>query len=465
MQFSPWVLFTDFAFLSVLLLVGQLARNYIPLLQKYMLPASLTAGFLGLAFGPNGLGYIPLSSQLGTYSSILIVMVFAALPISSRVTDAKAFGREVGEMWSYVTFGCLAQYRWAMLLSIFVFGLIWQLHPGFGYMLATGFFGGHGTAAAVGASFKPYDWPDATSLAMTSATVGVIASVIGGLILVNYGARRGYTREVSSPDKLIDNEMLTGMIPPEKQKPIGKETTSGESLESLTFHLSLIMLAAIAGRYGTILFDKIIPSVSVPEFCIALFAGYVIQWVLSRTGGQKYVDSASINRLSNLATDYLIVAGIASIKLPIVIQYAGPLSALFATGIALVLFQAIWMGPRQFKDRWFEKSMFCYGFNTGTLVNGVMLLRIIDPNMKSRSMETYAVVGLVDRPMIIALIALGPALIGTGYAVHFALACSVLAIVPLVLSKLFGWWHPDQRMVGGAVGEAVGEVVAETKAN
>ncbi len=52
--------------------------------------------------------------------------------------------------------------------------------------------------------------------------------------------------------------------------------------------------------------------------------------------------------------------------------------------------------------------------------------------------------------MIIALIALGPALIGTGYAVHFALACSVLAIVPLFVSKLFGWWHPDQRSVGDA---------------
>ncbi len=33
------------------------------------------------------------------------MIVFGALPISSRVTDAKAFGREVGEMWSYVTFG------------------------------------------------------------------------------------------------------------------------------------------------------------------------------------------------------------------------------------------------------------------------------------------------------------------------------------------------------------------------
>jgi glutamate:Na+ symporter, ESS family len=446
MQFSPWVLFTDFALISVLLLVGQLARSYVPLFQKYMLPASLTAGFLGLALGPNGFGVIPLSSQMGTYASILIVLVFGALPISSKVTDAKAFGREVGEMWSYVTFGVLAQYGWAMLLSIFVFGAIWQLHPGFGYMLATGFFGGHGTAAAVGSSFKPYDWPDATSLAMTSATVGVVASVIGGLILVNYGARRGYTKEVSSPDAVLDHELVTGMIPPEKQKPTGKETTSTVSLESLTFHLSLIMLAALAGRYGSLALKQVFPSVDVPEFCIALFGGYIIQWVLSRSGGQKYVDSASINRLSNLATDYLIVAGISSIKLPVVVQYAGPLAALFVFGIALVVFQAMWMGPRQFKGHWFEKSMFCYGFNTGTLVNGIMLLRIIDPSMKSRGMETYAVVGLLDRPLIIALIALGPALIGTGYAVHFAVGCTVLAFVPLILSKLFGWWHPDQRL-------------------
>lgn len=446
MQFSPWVLFTDLALISVLLLVGQLARSYVPLFQKYMLPASLTAGFLGLALGPNGFGVIPLSSQMGTYASILIVLVFGALPISSKVTDAKAFGREVGEMWSYVTFGVLAQYGWAMLLSLFVFGAIWQLNPGFGYMLATGFFGGHGTAAAVGSSFKAYDWPDATSLAMTSATVGVVASVIGGLILVNYGARRGYTKEVSNPDAVLDHELLTGMIPPEKQKSTGKETTSAVSLESLSFHLALIMLAALAGRYGSVGLKQVFPSVDVPEFCIALFAGYIIQWVLSRSGGQKYVDSASINRLSNLATDYLIVAGIASIKLPVVVQYAGPLAALFVCGIALVVFQAIWMGPRQFKGHWFEKSMFCYGFNTGTLVNGIMLLRIVDPAMKSRGMETYAVVGLLDRPLIIALIALGPALIGTGYAVHFAVGCSVLAFVPLILSKALGWWHPDQRL-------------------
>jgi ESS family glutamate:Na+ symporter len=447
MSFTPWTLFTDFALMSILLLVGQFIRSHVPIFQKYMIPASLTAGFIGLTFGPNGLGYIPFSSQLGTYASILIVLVFGALPIGSKMSNVKSFGREVGEMWSYVTFGCLAQYGWAMLLSIFVFGLFWQLHPGFGYMLATGFFGGHGTAAAVGASFKAYNWTEGTSLAMTSATVGVIAAVIGGVILVNYGARRGYTKEVSNPDKEYDQELLTGLIPPDKQKSTGLETTSGISIESLSFHLSIILVASVVGRYGNIWFKKIWPAVSIPEFCIALFVGYVIHWFLTKTGGIDYVDSGTINRLSNLATDYLIVAGIASVKLPVVVQYAGPLSALFLFGIFMVVFQAMYMGPRQFKGHWFEKSMFCFGFNTGTLVNGIMLLRIIDPNMKSKSMETYAIVGLFDRPLIIALIALGPALISTGYAVHFAVACSVLAFIPLIMSKFFGWWHPDQRFV------------------
>jgi Na+/glutamate symporter len=446
MQFNPWSLFTDFAVMGILLIIGQMIRCYVPLFQKYMLPASLTAGFLGLAFGPNGLGYLPLSSQLGTYASILIVLVFGALPIGSKMSNVKSFGREVGEMWSYVTFGCLAQYGLAMLLSIFVFGLFWQLHPGFGYMLATGFFGGHGTAAAVGSSFKAYAWLEATSLGMTSATVGVLASVIGGIILVNHGARRGYTKEVSNPETSYDKELLTGMIPPAKQKSTGLETTAGVSIESLTFHFSILLVAALVGRYGNLYLKKVWPAIDVPEFCIALFAGYIIHWILSKSGGDAYVDAKTINRLSNLATDFLIVAGIASVKLPVVIKYAGPLAALFLFGIALVVFQAIWMGPRQFTGHWFEKSMFCYGFNTGTLVNGIMLLRIIDPDMKSKSMETYALVGLFDRPLIIALIALGPALISTGYAVHFAVVCSVVAFIPLILSKKFGWWHRDQRL-------------------
>ena len=54
----------------------------------------------------------------------------------------KKMGRDVGEMWNVVSFAALSQYGWGMLLCIFVLGAFWELHPGFGYILATGFFGG-----------------------------------------------------------------------------------------------------------------------------------------------------------------------------------------------------------------------------------------------------------------------------------------------------------------------------------
>ena len=82
-QFTPWTLFTDLGFISILLLVGKFIRVKVKLIQQLFIPPSLIAGLLGLAFGPNGLGWIPLSNDLGTYAAILIALVFGALPLSS----------------------------------------------------------------------------------------------------------------------------------------------------------------------------------------------------------------------------------------------------------------------------------------------------------------------------------------------------------------------------------------------
>ena len=75
-QFTPWTLFTDLGFISILLLVGKFIRVKVKLIQQLFIPPSLIAGLLGLAFGPNGLGWIPLSNDLGTYAAILIALVF-----------------------------------------------------------------------------------------------------------------------------------------------------------------------------------------------------------------------------------------------------------------------------------------------------------------------------------------------------------------------------------------------------
>ena len=57
--FTPWVLLTDLGIISALILVGKFIRVKVKLVQQLFIPPSLIAGILGLAFGPNGLGWLP----------------------------------------------------------------------------------------------------------------------------------------------------------------------------------------------------------------------------------------------------------------------------------------------------------------------------------------------------------------------------------------------------------------------
>ena len=42
------------------------------------------------------------------------------------------------------------------------------------------------------------------------------------------------------------------------------------------------------------------------------------------------------------------------------------------------------------KDSWFERSLFCFGYCTGVFAIGFVLLRIVDPENKSKTVEDVA---------------------------------------------------------------------------
>ena len=142
-HFTPWTLFTDLGFVSILLLIGKIIRVKVKLIQQLFIPPSLIAGLLGLTFGPNGLGWIPLSSEIGTYAAILIALVFGALPLSSPNVSMKEIGERVGPMWAFAQIGMLLQWGCMGLFGLFVIKLIWpDLNDAFGIMLSTGSMAG-----------------------------------------------------------------------------------------------------------------------------------------------------------------------------------------------------------------------------------------------------------------------------------------------------------------------------------
>ena len=92
--------------------------------------------------------------------------------------------------FSYKVLAQVIQFRLAPLFAILVISKLFpEINYGFGLLLAAGFSGGHGTAAAVGSTFQRLGDPDAMDIAMTCATVGILSGIFGGLWLILLRAR------------------------------------------------------------------------------------------------------------------------------------------------------------------------------------------------------------------------------------------------------------------------------------
>jgi len=439
--YGPWSLFTDLGLIFGLILVGKLIRVKVKFIQQLFIPPSLIAGFLGLALGPNGFGILPFSNQLGTYSAVLIALVFASLPLSSPKFSFKEVSGRVGSIWAYAQLGMLLQWSIAGFFGLFVLKLIWpDLNDAFGIMLPTGFYGGHGTAAAIGSAFEGLGWEEARSLGMTTATVGIVLAIVGGLVLIKRAAKKNETAYIKDFSEL-PNDLRTGLTPVEKREHAGMSTTSPISLDSLAFHLAFVFVIAFFGYLISQGVKFYYPKLELPVFSCAFIVGLIFKKLFDRFGVSDYICPTQTNRLSGTFTDLLVAFGVASIKLSIVVKYAGPLIVLMVFGAVLVWVITFYLGKRILKSSWFERSIFAWGWWTGTMAMGMALLRIVDPKMQSKALDDYALAYLPIAPIEILIITFAPILFVNGMGAWFLLAMLVAAILVLLLAKKMSWLH------------------------
>ena len=99
----------DFAIASFFIAVGQLLRAKVPLVQKFFIPPSMIAGFIALALGAQGLGILPFSENIGSYASVLIILIFAGVGINGFSFNKKDFKAEIDRIGSYFSYKVLAQ--------------------------------------------------------------------------------------------------------------------------------------------------------------------------------------------------------------------------------------------------------------------------------------------------------------------------------------------------------------------
>ena len=435
--FTPWTLFVDIGIISLLLLVGKWMRVKIKWVQKLFIPPSLLAGFIGLALGPYGFNILPISNQTGTYAGILIAFIFGALPLTSK--KAEGSSKEISTMWAYSQAGLLLQWAFGGLLGLLVLNQIWPLSPGFGITMPSGFCGGHGTAAAIGQAFGQLGFDEILTLAMTAATFGIVASVILGLIFVKWGARNKHTTYLADY-KDLPSELRTGLLPAGKRESMGESTCSSISIDSLTFNLAIVCVIALGGYGISKLAAYYMPGFELPVFSCAFVVGIILKKLLDKTRASESICPQTVGHISGAMTDFLVAFGIASIKISVVIEYIVPLAILLLSGLAVTLIYVFVMARKLMKECWFEKALFTWGWFTGTMAMGIALLRVVDPKMKSRCLDSYALAYLFIAPVEISLITFAPVAFVNGYGLLFSSICLLAGLSIMAVAYFKKWF-------------------------
>ncbi|WP_125141667.1 sodium/glutamate symporter [Clostridium transplantifaecale] len=443
---TVYTVLTDFALASFLILIGQLIRAKVPFIQKYFIPSSLMAGFLGLFAGQEMLNILPFSDSMGSYTSVLMIVIFAAIGINGFTINKGVLKREAERVVGYGLYkGAQSALQWWLpaLVGVLVISKIWpDINYGFGLLLAAGFLGGHGTAAAVGTTMAELGFADAPDLAMTSATVGILAGVFGGLIFIKWATAKGYTQYIKS-FAYLSGDLKTGMVSRENQEVMGKDTVSSIALDPLCWHLSLLMVPTGLGY----LCSKLVKSyfaVNIPNYACAFILALLFFCVAggrTDSGIYKYIDKRVNTRISGTCTDYLVFFGVAGIKIPIIVKYAGPLLVLMLLGIFIVWFILRILGPAMNRDSWFERSIFVYGYATGVFAIGFLLLRIVDPENESKTLNDTAFTTPFLTPVETFVWAAGPAMLMGGQHWLFIGIFAAMFFGLIIAAMVMKWWY------------------------
>ena len=418
MNFGPYDFLMDMSLMSILLFIAQYMRSKVKIIQNLYLPSSLLAGIMGLILSDQVLGIIPFSESISSYAYLGIVVLFASLFIGRE--DKGSFKKVINEVGDTFTLNLAAeigQFGFALFAgTIIITRFFPEVNQAFSILMPAGFVGGHGYAAAIGGTLQEVGgWEEAITIGQTFATLGLLCGILGGLLLINIATKKGYTRLVKSMGQL-PKSMQTGLVPKEERTVMGDNTVNPMSIDPLSWHILLVLVATAGGFYVQGWLKIVFPGITLPMFSLSMLAGIVVQYVLKFVKMDGYVDKRIMTRIGSSVTDYLVAFGVASIQLSIVIKYAVPIMIMLACGLFFAVFFVFFIGRKLFHNYWFERSIFIYGWSTGVVAMGVTLLRIVDPEFRSKTLEDYGMAYVFISFIEILIVALLPlfAIAGNG---------------------------------------------------
>lgn len=433
--------------LGALLLAGVILRTRIGFLRQFFIPASLISGCLALSLGTHGLKVIP-STMLETFAALppmLIAIVFAPMLMGIKFPNLKEIVDLAGPQLLFGYIGGFLLIAVPLLVTGLIVSPIWKIDEMFGTLIEVGFVGGHGTAGGMAEVYSDLGWAEGGALGLTTATIGLFAGIICGMIIINRGVRNGQTSFLT-PTAQVLRRNRTEILSEDMQEVSARITISKDVVEPLAFHFGLIATAILIGVVLRFVLESA-TGLNMPLFPMAMIGGLIVQAIISRTDFDRAVDVGTLKLIQGLALELLIVSAIATISIPTVIEYAIPLLLVSVVSAAALIFHFYVLGPRLFKTNWFEQSILNFGTLAGVTAVGLMLLRTVDPDLRSVAAKAYALRAPFISPIAGGgvLTAVMPLLVATYGATAVGLCFLLAIIVLLAVARIFGFWHQPAR--------------------
>lgn len=385
-----------FGFASIMLLAGVYFRAKVRFLQNMLVPASVIGGVLGLIImniiETTGLNIGVDVSHFNTIVNQVFVVSFISLTLMDqpKVEEKETKTGKGGAVKTVIRGGLFIGLIWTLLYAVtplistiiaLIMGDSFNMAPIYGMLIQFAFCQGPGQSLTYGNIIESYGWNNAAMMALTFSSLGFLMAYIVGIPVCKYAIKRRITKH-SNP---IDEKTLRGYLLEEEQtERTKKETTINSNIETLTMHFAAIglcyviavgiskVLAYLPGYLGT--------SLSSLMFLNGMYAAYLLKFIMKKMGVMHLLDCNIQNKITGLATDYLVICAFMSVSLSMVSQWLIPIMVMAIVCVIATAAICFYFGSRYGSEYDMERTLGFYGMSVGTAPSGLSLIRIVDPD-------------------------------------------------------------------------------------
>jgi ESS family glutamate:Na+ symporter len=388
-QTFPGIL--SFAFLAALLVFGTLIRANVRFFQINLVPASLIGGTLGFglialdwAMGFKAADFTAFAFHFFTLSFMSLVLTSRAQPNAGQQPVA------LGGLWlSLIWVICLVLQALVGLAAISAYNTI-ASEPlsGFLGLIAThGFTQGPGQALALGDLWTTaYNIQHAVDFGLIYASLGFVAAFAVGVPMARWILKKNLH---SGRGGSLDQDFERGLYSGDAAPASGKLITHSANVDSFAFHIGLLGCAyLITDQYLKLVHPFVAGThfENIFSYNLFFFHGLMIcvglRALLDRFNLGQFVDDETQKRITGSSVDLMVTASLLSINFALLTQFWQPI-LLVASLVTLVTAALCFTAGLRLKTLGAERGLTIFGCCCGSTGSGILLLRILDPNLAS----------------------------------------------------------------------------------